>query len=187
MCSFGERKTVGTLRNLSRSTRLNALLFIIFVNSLLKELKSKNIGLKINRRNMTGLMFADDLAAVTNNPEKMQDIIDTIYNWCRKWGLVANLSKCAMLQVQERKWKFKWGDQQIENKESYEYLGVIINTRCDWSEHIEHRRTKSRKKLMSMAFMLRNQQIPIEMRQHVFKSCIQRSLTGGKVGRRTER
>ena len=58
-----------------QGSKLGPLLFIIFLNDLLLELESMNIGVKIGNSSVTTLNFTDDIVLITDTPEKLQEFI----------------------------------------------------------------------------------------------------------------
>ena len=81
---------------------LSPTLFSIFINDLAVELKSANLGVKIDHENeflVSLLLYADDIVLLTENEVDMQTLISLVETWCRKWQLELNLTKTNIMHI----------------------------------------------------------------------------------------
>ena len=73
-----------------------------------------------------GPLFADDFVGVTESKGKLQELINVVHAYCRKWRLKANVSKSAVMVFARdpvvAKWK--WEDRELPTATKYTYLGV---------------------------------------------------------------
>ena len=84
-------------------SKLDPLLFIIFINDLLIELESHDLGVKIGELEISSLSFADDIILIVNSPKTLQKLIDICGNWTRSNGMNFNVSKCKVMTLNVRK------------------------------------------------------------------------------------
>ena len=54
---------------------LSPLLFLIFINDLLKELKASGLGITIGAMKVSNLTFADDIALLADNKANLQRLV----------------------------------------------------------------------------------------------------------------
>ena len=54
---------------------LSPLLFLIFINDLIKELKDSGIGVTVGKITLNNLVFADDIVLITNTGAKLQTLL----------------------------------------------------------------------------------------------------------------
>ena len=113
-------------------------LFANYINDLLTEIEHLNLGIEINENlTLSILAYADDLVVFSDDPAKLQALLDHISNWCQKWWLKINVNKTKVIQFRMKgrpiqDVTFNLDDQSLELVKSYKYLGVIMD------EHLEY-------------------------------------------------
>ena len=120
---------------------LSPFLFIFYLNELIHLTEEHNCqGVYVNKfhPNVAMLMYADDLVIVGDHIGRVQKLLNTLSEFCNKWGLKVNMSKTKSMIFrnggiikQHEVLYFK--DKKLENVSYYKYLGVIMSTRLSWS------------------------------------------------------
>ena len=77
--------------------RLSSTLFSIYINDLAKVLKEKHKRVKFGDHNCCVLLYADDIALLSETSGEMQAMIDTVHFWCTKWRLKVNSNKSQVM------------------------------------------------------------------------------------------
>jgi hypothetical protein len=113
---------------------LGPLLFLIFINDL-------SHGLSSNVR-----LFADDtvIYRTVSGPEDslaLQADLTLIVEWCHRWGMSLNYDKCVSMSVSRRRlprvpFTYQLGKSILRSVSKYKYLGVVINNKLTWDDHI---------------------------------------------------
>ena len=87
----------------------------------------------------------------------LQNDLLTLDNWVKKWQMKFNPSKCIHLAITRKqtyiKHCYQIHSQQIQQCISTKYLGVVIDDRLTWKEHINDIYCKA---IKSKAFLQRN-------------------------------
>lgn len=131
-------KTFESEKGTPQGGRASPALFRIGLNSLLHRLTEQKIA---------HVGYADDLALVlsaTSQSElqrKLDEAFELIRGWCSDADLTVNEQKTEFLLTTRKKklsWKLKVGDNEIRTADHIKYLGVIIDRRLSWKQHIEH-------------------------------------------------
>ncbi len=123
---------------------LGPCLFVIFINDLPDEVTS------------CIQMFADDTKVFTKvnsteDQDKLQEDIDSLYQWSDKWQLRFNAGKCKVLHIGQNNPGFAYameqnGDRSILGITELEKdLGVNIDPKLNFSQHIEVQVNKANK------------------------------------------
>jgi len=119
---------------------LGPLLFLLFINDI-----SDNIDSQIR-------LFADDTILYreiwTQNDHKVvQNDIDKLYEWSKLWKLDFNISKCKIIPMSLKKNPDKFvytiNNNPIDEVKEHPYLGITINHKLTWSNHVSDITTKA--------------------------------------------
>ena len=127
-----------TYRGLPQGSSVSPLLFNIFLNELLKLIRTK-FGNKI-----TSLGYADDLLFVADDKEILIELIKEIERWCISSKMELNKSKSGILLLFGKEHIFENEDniKGIPLLDSYQYLGVKLNQNFDISSHFVKLKSK---------------------------------------------
>ena len=72
----------------------SSLLFLFFVNDVTSNINTNLEGIfKINDIKIFLLMFADDAALCSHNPNSLQLMLNDLQEYCNTWGLTININK----------------------------------------------------------------------------------------------
>ena len=84
-------------RGVLKGSKLGPVLFNIFINDLLREIDSTNLGAKIGPIHIPGLGFADDIVLVSDSPKKLQQLLNICCRWAQQNDMNFNTSKCKVM------------------------------------------------------------------------------------------
>ncbi|XP_074112183.1 uncharacterized protein LOC141535918 [Cotesia typhae] len=131
-------------RGCSQGGVSSPLMWLLVVNSLLKELNDKKIH---------AVGYADDVAILVkgSHPEelmsRMQRALDHIQEWCTVRSLKVNPSKTGLvLFTKKRKFVVKAPflfNEQLRFTEEIRYLGVTVDKKLNWRSHISSQAQKA--------------------------------------------
>ena len=129
-----------TLQGVKQGDNLSPTLFSIFINDLAKGLKQLNLGVKVGDEVIPILMYADDVAILSENAEDLQSMLDFTHQWCKKWGMTINMSKSKIIHFRKKgkecdQTTFKIGDKTVDYVQDNKYLGVFFDEHLDFSKH----------------------------------------------------
>ena len=115
---------------------LSPLLFIIYVNDIVHTTSAS-----VN-------LFADDTSSflVDSNPSalctRLQAVVDRLSQWFDKWLLTVNVEKSAVLAFRQPRSQpidlpITLHGSLIPQVSSHRHLGVIVNDRLTWCDHVQ--------------------------------------------------
>ena len=104
----------------------------------MKELNNLGLGVSEGDVKVSALLYADDTALVSLTEQDMQQLLDTLHDWCKRWRVLINTDKSKVVHFrrgrrQRTEFVFKVGDNVLELTEKYKYLGVIFSEKGDYS------------------------------------------------------
>ena len=123
---------------LGQGCTLSPLLFSIYVNSLVGELKERGVGVMCGEQRIPTLLYADDTVILAESEEILRTGLRILKEWCNKWSVKINAEKCGILHTRKKGMKksddkFSIDEGAIEVMDHYKYLG------CSLTEHLEYK------------------------------------------------
>jgi ribonuclease HI/exonuclease III len=134
---------------LPQGSAISPLLFLIFIDDIDEELSSHT----------DRSLYADDTAAWTTKgrskaeaEKRMQESINRIAAWSRKWKMTLNESKTEALVISAgsgQHWapSLKLNSKPIKIVDEYKFLGVVIDKNLRFKKHADKTRKKAKKRV----------------------------------------
>ncbi|XP_055848181.1 uncharacterized protein LOC129913492 [Episyrphus balteatus] len=148
---IGSTEFFSTNKGVRQGCVLSALLFVLFLNDLHAYLP---VGLLIEGQTLNILLYADDIVLLSDNPDKLKQLINSFIAYCNNWNLKVNLAKSEIVifrnggrRAASEKWFFN--DTEITVANHYKYLGVVFNYNMSWDEHLNNRLSSSKNSINS--------------------------------------
>ena len=77
---------------------LSPLLFSLFLNDIEETFLESGIqGLDVNMFKIFMLLYADDIVLFANSPDELQEGLDLLSNYCKRWKLKINVAKTKIM------------------------------------------------------------------------------------------
>ena len=121
------------LSGVPQGSILGPLLFLVYINDLPEIVPSSQV-----------FLFADDtklLQTLTSegNCTHLQSDLLEVSNWCKRWNLSMNNSKCKVMRfnqpVLEETNRYVIDGTLIDFTDNYKDLGILVSSTLDWSNH----------------------------------------------------
>jgi exonuclease III len=112
---------------------LSPLLYSIFINDLVKELRKLNAGIGIGDKQLCVLLYADDIVLMAEDMQRLQRLMKGVHDYSVKWRFEVNPSKCGLMRfnlmsdgtrLPDHEHRMTIGAQVIQWVSEYKYLGV---------------------------------------------------------------
>ena len=113
-------------------TCIGPLLFLTYINDLPNGLTS------------TVKLFTNDtlLYGVVVDCDNLQDDLNKLEIWQHEWQMQFNPSKCNVICISNKQRPpertYFFCGSKLEQVDSVSYLGITVNSKLKWSEHIQH-------------------------------------------------
>ena len=139
------------LSGVPQGTVLGPVLFSLYINDITTDIDSEI------------RLFADDCVCYreikgTEDTVKLQEDIDRLGCWARKWGMRFQPVKCNIMQITRKRIKkisasYCLEGTILDNVENIKYLGVTITNDLKWNTHVSNICTKANR---TLGFLRRN-------------------------------
>ena len=153
---------------------LGPLLFIIYINDLPNISKFAHF-----------ILYADDANIIVTGQNvhevmlKVEQLCNDIVKWVDNNGLALNLKKTKYMvfsrqRIDTSNIEIKINKVKIEEKNESRFLGVIMDNKLNWSQHIAAVRSKM-SKYIGVMYKIKNR-LPLQVRVQIFQSFVQSHL-----------
>jgi len=147
-----------------QGTVLAPLLFLIYINDLPTAIHNK---IKL---------YADDVLLYsrivsTNDCQNLQQDLDLLVQWAKRWRMSFNILKCEFLRVTNRiQFCTRIENTPIKEVTSAKYLGATIDSKLTFNDHVQSITDKANQ---INAFIYRNpSQCPSTVKCNYYKSMV---------------
>ena len=82
---------------LKQGDNLSPTCFSLFIDGLLKVLRREGVGLDVNGIVINNLAYADDIMILSQIPEELQQLLNVMHDWCKKWRISINKDKTKVV------------------------------------------------------------------------------------------
>ena len=112
---------------------LSPLLFSLYINGLVMELKRKRCGVECGDLLIPGLLFTDDTSLFGEDVEGLEQSLMVLEEWCSRWRMKVNVEKSATMHFRKKSFcngnvhEFFIGREVIPMVTKYKYLGSVID------------------------------------------------------------
>lgn len=159
---------------------LSPLLFNVFIDDLIVEVKALKLGVSVGNVHVSLLLFADDIVLLAESEADLQRSLAAVESWCRRWRLELNASKSEVMVVNGAlAGTITCAGQPLKLVSQFRYLGLVLNDECDWSATIDHALTKAKKASHRLSRLLRLQILSVQTRLLLWNSLVRPILEYG--------
>ena len=96
-----------------------------------KKLEISGLGATIGTVNIPALAFADDIVLISDDPNKLQNLINLCQKWAENNGMAFRTDKCKVMVFNgsPKSFEFKLYGDILEIVESHKYLGITLTSK----------------------------------------------------------
>lgn len=119
------------MKGTPQGSPISPLLFLFFINPLLKRLREECVGLPFtDKLYYTSLAFADDLVLIPNDNRELAKMLRICKEWADEYGMSFNIEKSKLMVCEgnpdEMDIDVKQLPMELELVDEFKYLGVMI-------------------------------------------------------------
>ncbi len=144
----------GVTNGLRQGCVLSPLLFALYINSLINELKKAGVGIECRGQRVAALLYADDMVLFAEDEKILRLGLKILQEWRDQWAVKVNAEKCGIMHmrkngVKRTEEKFEMNGERIEVIEEHKYLGCTINQHLECKGMVKERANAGARALSS--------------------------------------
>ena len=137
-------------------------------NAVLEEAQA---GIKIARRSINNLRYADDTTLMTESEEKLKSLLMKVKEESEKVGLQLNIQKTKIMASGPiTSWQM--GGQIVETVADFIFLGSKITADCDCSHEIKKHLLLGRKVITNVDSILKSKDLTLSTKVCLVKAMV---------------
>ena len=142
-------------------------------------LDESQAGIKIARRNINNLRYADDTTLMAESEEELKGLLMKVKEESEKVGLKLNIQKTKIMASGPiTLWQID--EETMETVADFIFLGSKITAGGDWSHEIK--RLLGRKVMTNLDSILKSRDIPLTTKVHLVKAMVFPVVMDVRVG-----
>ena len=134
-------------------------------------LEEAQAGIKIARRNINNLTYADDTTLVADSEEELKRLLMKVKEESEKVGLKLNIQK-AKIMASGPITSWKIDRETVETMADFIFLGSKITADGDCSHEIKRRLLLGRKAMTNLDSILKSEDVTLSTRVHLVKAMV---------------
>ena len=128
-------------------------------------------GIKIARRNISNLIYANDTTLMAESEEELKSLLMKVKEKSEKAGLKLNIQKTKIMAYSPiTSWQID--GKTMETVTDFIFLGSKITADGDWDHEIKRKLLLGRKALTNLDSMLQNRDITLPTKVHLVKAMV---------------
>ena len=154
-------------------------LFIHFLHDLPAAMETvRNNAPGLGDISVPTLLFADDLVLLSTSPIGLQNMLNKLSDYCRKWHLTLNTQKTKIMVFKKSRiskmaehWRYR--NSPIEVVTKFKYLGAHFSYNGKWSVHVSEKSVNAKYVANRLSrFVYSNKNSPLKLFLHLFDSLV---------------
>ena len=135
------------------------------------ELEEAQAGIKIARRNINNLRYADDITLMAGSEEELKSLLMKVKEESEKVGLKLNIQKTKIMAFGPiTLWEIRWG--KVETVSDFIFLGSKITANGDYSHEIKRRLLLGRKVMTNLDSIFKSRDITLPTKVCLVKDMV---------------
>ena len=135
------------------------------------RLEETQAGIKIARRNINNLRYADDTTLMAESEEELKSLLMRVKEESEKVGLKLNIQKTKIMASGPITW-WEIDGETVETVSDFIFLGSKITAYGDCSQEIKRHLLLGRKVMTNLDSILKNRDITLPSKVHLVQAMV---------------
>lgn len=120
---------------------MSPILFALYIEDLIRDIKSLRCGVQVGEDNIGILLYADDILLLSDSEHGLQTMLNTLAEWCSCWKLNINMDKTRIVHFRRSTvpisdYHFTIAEETVEYADGYRYLGLDLTATLDYTHSV---------------------------------------------------
>ena len=133
-------------------------------------LDEAHAGIKIARRNINNLRYADDTTFIAKGEEELKSLLVRVKEESEKAGLKLNIQKTKIMASMITSWQID--GETMETVTDFIFSGSKIIADCDCSHEIKRHLFLGRKALANLDSIFKSRDVTLPTKVHIVKAMV---------------
>ena len=157
-------ESIETYKGVRQGDPLSPTLFNLYINDLPEQIScSECKPIQLGNQRVACLQYADDTVMLSESKEGLQESLNRLGKYCEKWGMKVNTDKTKIMICtpgnEKDESKFYFEDNLVERVDRYKYLGIIFNSKGNFTEAKQMLYEKARKASFKLGKLVNNENL----------------------------
>uniref|UniRef100_A0A8D8S3W4 Craniofacial development protein 2 n=1 Tax=Cacopsylla melanoneura TaxID=428564 RepID=A0A8D8S3W4_9HEMI len=172
-----ETEEIGIGRGVRQGCCMSPTLFNLYAERIMNEALEETQGLKVGGESIKTIKYADDQAIIATTPGELENMLERVSRVGEENGMRINVGKTKVMKIgkEETRINITLGGQQLEQVNSFKYLGAIVNSEGNTTEEIRKRIGMAKTAYTNMKGLMNAKKLPIGLRVR-FAKCYEWSV-----------
>ena len=122
------------------------------------------------------LLYADDTVVLSESPVELQNALNGMYDYCKKWKMTVNANKTKVVIFSRGKVRrypdFMFGSVKLEVTGDYIYLGIVFNYNGHFKKAIAKQTIQARRAMFALLRKALTLQLPLDLTCDLFDKLV---------------
>ena len=170
-------------KGVHQGNTLSPTFFNIFINDIVQYISGNDSPMITTQQQIPCLLYADDLALLSNTKAGLQMKLNLLYEYCTRWGLHINRDKTKVIIFTRSPPKipivFKCGDLFVETTDKYKYLGIMFYQNGNFTESTKYLSKQAATAIHTLRRAVYGQNIRVDIMMKLFDALVAPIITYG--------
>ena len=164
---------------------MSPFLFSLFLDDIETHLQEgMNDGINLEQLQLYILLFADDAVLFSETREGLQNELNNLESYCKKWNLTVNVDKTKIVVFKKggalgHRDHWFYGGQEVEIVNQFTYLGVVFSSGGSFMQNSKTLAGKALRAMHQLWQLLKEVEYPVHICFNLFDSLVASVLNYG--------
>ena len=135
---------------------LSMLLYLLFIDDMIRDLCTANIGPMLFDMRVPCVAYADDIAVLDCNKDGLNQLLEIAYHYSKTWNFKFNSDTSALLIFGKDNQEYlmtKLGQMRIKERDKYKHVGIWVTTNGTIQGELEDKLAKGKRRILAARAM----------------------------------
>ncbi|XGW07248.1 hypothetical protein V3C99_017076 [Haemonchus contortus] len=171
----GYTKPIEIHRGVRQGDPISTALFAAALETVFRNIDWREEGININGEYLSHLRYAVDIVIIAHDSQKLQTMLEGVYEKSQAVGLKINFSKTTIMTNSVIR-PVAIAGHNVQYCTDFVYLGQMVSFSMNNSVEIQRRIRAGWSALNRFRFFLTNRRVPMRFKRRVYEACVEPAI-----------